>query len=378
MAAPPLPMPERTSHPFFMHDMIAQIPDAIRETLRREEGRLAGLADRAKDRSSLLYTGCGTAYFAAMLAEQAFGTTGKTGTHSSVVQAFDLPRYGRLGNELTAVVGISHSGITKPTVDALRTAREHGAFTVGLTHHEGRPIAGVADETVVVGNGPDRSRCHTKCYVAAAIAGAELGLDFLRVRGAPASAIQDLQEGLRSLPGLAAALVHSSEKDAKRLAGTYRKSRDFYFAGAGPNEATALEAALKFKESSFVHAEGMGLEQMLHGPWVSLDRGSVLTVVAVRGVSRDRALDLLRAAERLGVQTIAVATEGDAEVSSAADFTFPVPAVDEYLSAYLAIVPLYLFAYHSSVQRGNNPDVLRYLDPAYWNARNVIFPPGTH
>ncbi|HEY7587459.1 MAG TPA: SIS domain-containing protein [Thermoplasmata archaeon] len=373
-----LPPPERTSHPFHMHTMIGQIPDAIRATLRRNEARFAEIAHRSRDRTSVVFTGCGTAFFAAMLAERAIASYDDGSVASSALQAFELMWYRPRRSPSTLAIGISHSGITRATVDALRVSRERGASTVGITHFEARPIGSVADATILAGNGPDESRCHTKCYVAGAIAGSELGLAFLRARGTNPSGLEDCEEGIRSLPDLVEKVARSSERDAERLAGTYRKAQDFYFVGGGPNEPTAFEAALKMKESSFVRAEGMELEQMLHGPWISLDHGTVLFVIAPMGPSRDRASDLLLAARKLGVQTVAVTSEGDEKLTSAADFAFEIPAVDEYLSAYLAIIPLYYFAYYASVLRGQNPDYLRYLTPAYWSARHAIFPPGTH
>jgi glucosamine 6-phosphate synthetase-like amidotransferase/phosphosugar isomerase protein len=54
------------------------------------------------------------------------------------------------------------------------------------------------------------------------------------------------------------------------------------------------------------------------------------------------------------------------------------PLVEEQLAPYLSIIPLYLFAYYMCLQRGYNPDYIHYLTPAYWNARQIIFPPGTH
>lgn len=377
MAAPPVPTPDRTSHPYHMHDMIREIPEAIRETLRRNGPRFAELAGRADGRSSLVLTGCGTAFYAAMLAQAGLRMAGDRGASHSV-HAFELPRHTRLAGPASAVVGLSHSGITKPTVDALRSSRAAGALTVGITHFDGRPIADAAEWTLLAGNGPDLSRCHTKCYVAAAVAAASLGAALLREWGTNSPAIRGLDDGLQTLPGLIERLIPSTEPEAQRLAATYRKARDIYIVGAGPNEVTALEVALKLKESSFVHSEGVALEQFAHGSWLALDRGSVLIVIAPRGPSRDRALDLLHAAQGLGVQTVAVASEGDSAVASSADAVLSIPEVDEYLSAYLAVVPLYLFAYHSAVARANNPDYLRYVEPSWWQARNLIFPPGTH
>ena len=77
------------------------------------------------------------------------------------------------------------------------------------------------------------------------------------------------------------------------------------------------------------------------------------------------------------VQPIARKLE-DSELRSLCDEAVQLPAVDEYLSPFTNIIPLYLFAYYSSVARGFNPDLLRYSTPAYWRGRQVIFPPGTH
>ena len=122
----------------------------------------------------------------------------------------------------------------------------------------------------------------------------------------------------------------------------------------------------------------MELEDFLHGSWQPLDGESLVFVIATKGRAHARALDLMRAARVVGARVVAVAEEGDREVADRVDTVLEVPAVDELLSPFLNIIPLYLFAYYSSVERGHNPDCLRYLDPTYWEARRFIFPPGTH
>ena len=91
----------------------------------------------------------------------------------------------------------------------------------------------------------------------------------------------------------------------------------------------------------------------------------------------DRALDLVKAARIVGASVVAIATEGDREIEQDATMVLSVPRVDELLSPFVNIIPLYLYAYHSSVKRGHNPDLLRYLDPTYWGARQIVIPPGT-
>jgi glucosamine--fructose-6-phosphate aminotransferase (isomerizing) len=87
---------------------------------------------------------------------------------------------------------------------------------------------------------------------------------------------------------------------------------------------------------------------------------------------------LIKAATKLGATVIPLVEQNDEEVTSVCGNAIKLPAVDEYLSPFLSIIPLYLFAYYMALQRGYNPDYLRYLTPAYWDTRHIIFPPGTH
>ena len=379
VAAPsPLPAPDRTRHPFHTYDMIRGIPAAFRETLRRLAAPAAEEGARLADRSSLVVTGCGTASYAARLAAH-FASSPSDRIRSSEVDAFELSAYGPRLDRRSAVIGISHSGITKTTVDALRGAKDRGARTVGITHFPGRPIADASDAVLVAGDGPDLSRCHTKCYVAGALAAAMVALEWrVAAGGEPRAAIQSVQEKLSTLPSLMENVLRGSEGPAERLAGEMLPRRFLGVFGAGPNLPTALETALKLRESSFLPVQGMELEDFVHGSWQPLDRESLIFVVATEGHAQARAMDLLQAAHAVGAHTVAVVTEGDREVTELADIAFPVPRVDEILSPFLNIIPLYLYAYYSSVMRGHNPDFLRYLEPAYWQARQFIFPPGTH
>jgi glucosamine--fructose-6-phosphate aminotransferase (isomerizing) len=358
--------------------MIQEIPTTLRETLRRLATPAAEAGTLLADRSFLVFTGCGTASYAAQLAQH-FASSPSNRIRSAEVDAFELSGYGPRVDRSSGVIGVSHSGITKTTVDALRAAKERGARTVGVTHFPGRPIADASDAVLVAGNGPDLSRCHTKCYVAGALAAALVALEWRATAGGESrAALQTLREKLATLPSLMETALRTTESVCKELAEAQLRRRSVGIFGAGPNLPTALEAALKLRESSFLPVQALEIEDFLHGSWQPLDRESLVFVVATEGNARTRATDLMKAAHVVGSHVVAVATEGDREVEGLADTVFAVPPVDELLSPYLNIIPLYLYAYYSSVQRGNNPDFLRYLDPTYWQARTFIFPPGTH
>lgn len=378
-AAPPVPTADRTAHPFHTYEMIHAIPSTFRETLRRTAEPAVTEAAHLAERSFLAFTGCGTAFYSAMLAQRFAAATSSDRIRSAAITAFELSRYPPHIDRSWAVAGISHSGITKTTVDALREVKTRGARTVGVTHFLDRPIATVSDSVFLAGDSPDLSRCHTKCYVAGALAAAQLALEWRVSAGRePRSKVEPIQNALDHLPPLMDRVVRSTEKPAEELAAAHVARRSVLFLGGGPGLSTAVEAALKVRETSFLPAVGMEIEDFLHGSWQSLDPDSLVFVVAPEGPSHARAVDLVKAARAVGAYVVAVASEGDREIPVLANTSFLLPRVDELLSPFLNIIPLYFYAYHSSVKRGHNPDLLRYLDPVYWNARQVVFPPGTH
>jgi len=364
------PVPERVSHPFLMYDMIREIPDGVAATLKRLD-ESPGLDPRTE---SVIFTGCGTSFFSAMVADQIARRF--IGGRSDAVQSFELANCVGLTDGSTPVVGISHSGVTKTTVDALLHIKERGGLTLALTHYADSPITRVAHRHVVVGNSPDRSRCHTKCFVDH-VAGAVSLLKGFAPDEHSNPGLQSLFSELKRLPLLYSTLISRSESFGRKLAERYIGAKSFIVSGCGVGYPVAGETALKLRESSFVSADGYELEQLLHGPWVSLGKDTPV-ILFVEKSAEKRCIDFISAASKIGVPVAAIAEAGTLEATSAVDEAFELPPVEGGLSSLLGVMPAYFFAYYSSVLRGNNPDMIRYDNPAYWSARQYIFPPGTH
>jgi glucosamine--fructose-6-phosphate aminotransferase (isomerizing) len=359
--------------------MIHDIPNTIRKTLEISAGQASRISQTLKERSDFYYTGCGTAFFSAMLGASILSLMDGGQFNYECVQALELSHDRSRVSRTSATFGVSHSGITKTTLDALASAKAQGAYCVGITHFPNSPITQVADETLVVGDGPDKSRCHTKCHLASAIALTQLGLELLEQRKAARPAhLQVIRKSLSELPQMVSKVLSSSEEMMKELAEKHAGTRTVYFAGTGTSYPIALEAALKVMEACYVPAQGFETEQLLHGPWVSLDAESVVFVMATEGGTYGRSVDLAKAATSLGSTVVPIVYEGDSEMASICKHAVQIPTIDEHLAPFLNIIPLYLFAYYLCLQRGNNPDYIHYLNPAYWNARQIIFPPGTH
>jgi glucosamine--fructose-6-phosphate aminotransferase (isomerizing) len=374
---PPPPVAERVTHPFYTYDMIFEIPQAISDTLQNNDGKLSAIIRKTSERKAYHFTGCGTAFFAAMLGSQVMQLAQNSGIESSCIQTLEFQNCEGAIDRSDVAISISHSGVTKTTIDALNYAKMKGAYCVGISHFQRSPISQVAQETIIAGNGPDKPKCHTKCYVASAVACTKLLIEALKTGGKLPERLLLIDSQLNKLPQIAKEVLASTDAACKKIADEDHAT-EYYFAGAGPNFPNALEAALKIMETSFVPALGFETEQLLHGPWSALDKESRVIVIAPKGGFYNRTLDLVKAATILGVPVISIVEKGNDEVSSSSDYAIELPAIDEYLSPFINIIPLYLLSYYLSIKRGHNPDLLRYQTPNYWKARHIIFPPGTH
>ena len=158
------------------------------------------------------------------------------------------------------------------------------------------------------------------------------------------------------------------------LAQKFGGRRRYWVVGAGPNTATALEAALKLNEAAWIPALGFNAEQFLHGPWAALEPEDALLLIAPPGPTHARCLDVARVASAIGAAVVALVAEDDREIGALAAETIALPEVPELLSPIAAIVPLQLLTYHLAVQAGANPDTVRAEQPAHGRARAAVAP----
>lgn len=141
----------------------------------------------------------------------------------------------------------------------------------------------------------------------------------------------------------------------------YVDRENWLFLGRGSNFPVALEGALKLKEISYIHAEGMPSAEMKHGPIALIDDGMPVVVVATRNSQYEKVLSNIEEVRTRGGHVIAVATEGDTAIADLCEDVFYVPDVPEVLQPMLTVVPLQLLAYHAAVLRGKDVDRPRNL-----------------
>ncbi len=357
-----------------MHDMIMDQPSALHATLETCKENSQDLSSFWQGTTKFVLTGCGTSYHAA-LASLYMMYSLLQNTDATAVQAFELKHYYNLLKPTSLLMAFSHTGFTKTTLDAVTRAKESGARSFSITGVPNTPIAKQSDKHVIVGNGKEKSRAHTVSYTCAVLAAMYLSA-YYSVSQSSSSIAEGLLAEFNDVPQTILSTLSHCEKQAAELAKTFSKVRQFFFLGAGPNVATAHEASLKMKETNYAAAEGMELEQFLHGPWVSLKPDSTVFLAATKGPSSARSQDLLRACKGLSVPTVVISD--DRRLVELADHSIFMPDVSEELSPLIYIVPLQLFSYYVSLSKGLNPDMIHYDDPKVWAGRQIIFPPGTH
>jgi glucosamine--fructose-6-phosphate aminotransferase (isomerizing) len=341
-------LPEiRKSHPYVMYDMMKDIPNGIRATLNKMRE-----ADYSFLDGPLYLTGNGTAYHSAAIGGQVLTGSGKPW---HLIQSYELEKYHRPEG---VVVGVSHTGKTKSTVDSLIHSGKF-AKTVAITHYPDSPLTEAADYSIIIGNSPDMSLCNTKAFFDNAAAVFEiskrygnLDLDFNPVSEAIVKAVETMDGEIRSI--------------SKEL----NDIRDVFVLGAGPNYITAREAAQKIKESTHIHAEGIELEEFNHGCTAVIDDNTLIVIISTPNVM-ERTTQIVNASKKVGSRTLVLNGEGD--------FTVDTGAPDnEYLTPFVNMVPLYYLAYYMSVNRDLNPDFLRFEDKRYLDYDSIVFPPGAH
>ncbi len=336
----------RSRHPFHMHDMILGQPAFVRETLDRM--REVDAREFLGGAKNLVVTGCGTSFHAAMIGarmlQEAF--RGRTTVHA--VHAYDL-LHGVVLPEDCSVLGVSHSGSTSTTNDALALARRSGVTTRGLCGIPASRMDEVAESLLIIGSVHDHSWANTMSYTTQLTAFARLA-EVLSPE--PRSLFPG---GIDAVPALLQEAL-ACEPRIRRMAKTVAAAARVTFLGSRLDEVTALEAALKIRETCSFPSSGYHVEQFLHGPFLSLDRRE--SVVALRSNDDDeRETEILRGLERTGAT---VTTVGEA-----AGVDVRLPTVDPLLRPIVSIVPLQFLAYYVALEKKANPDIMRSDVPRY-------------
>lgn len=354
----------------FKHFMLKEImeqPEAIRNCLRgridHREGRvvLGGLSGITRDlirAHRFIITAQGTAYHAGLIGEYLLEDLAKIPARCEYASEF---RYRNpIIEEGTVAVAVSQSGETADTLAALTEAKERGAIALGVVNAVGSTIARETDAGVYLHVGPEIGVASTKAFVGQVAVLTLISLYLGKRRFLSDEVVKAYLRQLEQLPDLVARVLEQSDHIRKCVEDCIDRD-NWLFLGRGYNYPVAIEGALKLKEISYIHAEGMPAAEMKHGPIALIDKGMPVVFVATRGSQYDKVISNIEEVRARGGRTLVVATEGDDDIHQYADAVFTVPDIAEPLQPMLTVIPLQILAYHAAVLRGHDVDKPRNL-----------------
>jgi glucosamine--fructose-6-phosphate aminotransferase (isomerizing) len=354
----------------FQHYMLKEIceqPRALRLLLRGRinprEGQviLGGISQYARElvkARRIVIVGQGTAMHAAMVGEYLMEDLAKIPTECEFSSEF---RYRNpIIEEGTVLIAVSQSGETADTLAAVQEGRQRGALALGIVNVVGSSVARETDAGVYLRVGPEIGVASTKAFLGQVMVATLLATFIGRRRYLSADYVAGLLGELEAIPDHVERVLTCSD-EIRDVAARYAERENWLFLGRGYNYPVALEGALKLKEISYIHAEGMPAAEIKHGPIALIDDGMPVVVVATRNSQFEKVISNIEEVRSRGGHVIAVATEGDRDIGAHCDEVFYVPDVSEPLQPLITVVPLQLLAYHAAVIRGKDVDKPRNL-----------------
>jgi glucosamine--fructose-6-phosphate aminotransferase (isomerizing) len=321
-------------------------------------GGLEMISDRLRGIEKIIIVACGTARHAGLVGE--YMLEEYAGIPVEVEYASEFRYRKPVMDKNTAVLAISQSGETADTLAAVKEAKEKGILTLGIVNAVGSTIARETDAGVYNHIGPEISVASTKAFTSQLAILALFTVLFGRQREMSMVTGKRILEELSLLPEKIKKILEQNE-EIKNLANKYKEVEHFLYLGRKYNKPVTAEGALKLKEISYIHAEGMPSGEMKHGTIALINENFPSFFIAPNDSVYEKNISNLEEIKARGGPIIAIATEGNIDLKNLTEDIIYIPKTLEMLTPILANIPLQLFAYHMAVARGCDVDKPRNL-----------------
>uniref|UniRef100_A0AAQ4RJG9 glutamine--fructose-6-phosphate transaminase (isomerizing) n=1 Tax=Gasterosteus aculeatus aculeatus TaxID=481459 RepID=A0AAQ4RJG9_GASAC len=351
----------------FMQKEIFEQPESVVNTMR---GRicfdsntviLGGLKDHLKEIKRcrrLIVIGCGTSFHAAVATRQVLEELTELSVMVELASDF-LDRNTPVFRDDVCFF-ISQSGETADTLMALRYCKGQGALTVGVTNTVGSSICRETDCGVHVNAGPEIGVASTKAYTSQFVALIMFALMMSEDRLSRQQRRREIIEGLRVLPELIKKVL-ALDKKIKAIADELYEQKSLLVMGRGFHYATCLEGALKIKEITYMHSEGILAGELKHGPLALIDKDMPVIMIIMRDACYTKCQNALQQVTARSGRPIILCCQDDPEISQMAYHTIELPHTVDCLQGILSVIPLQLLSFHLAVLRGYDVDFPRNL-----------------
>jgi glucosamine--fructose-6-phosphate aminotransferase (isomerizing) len=350
----------------FMLKEIYEQPEAVAETIgdRVRRGTLVleglGMSDEElKDLRRIVLLACGTAYHACVVGRYVIEEWARVPVEFDIASEWIYRN--PVINKRDLVIGITQSGETRDTIEALKLAREKGARTVAITNMMGSQVTREVDSVLYTRAGLEMGVAASKTFTAQVALIYLVALKLAQIRETlPPGEIEFILDFVYKLPRKIQQFLEN-DHPIEEIARRYYDAPFFLYLGRHIGLPVALEGALKLKEISYIPTEAYSAGEMKHGPIALLDEQTPVVVVATDIHVYDKIVSNIQEVRARGAHVIAIATDGNEDIQHHADDVIYVPKTPAFLQVVLAILPLQLLAYRIARLRGLNVDQPRNL-----------------
>ncbi len=357
---------EKGGYETFMLKEIYEQPEAVRETIgdRVRHGELLleslGLTEmEVRNLRRIVIVACGTAYHAGVVGRYIMEEWARLPVEPDIASEW-IYRNPVLTKD-TLVIGISQSGETRDTVNAVKLAREGGARTLAITNLMGTQITREAESVLYTRCGLEVGVAASKTFTSQVALLSLIALQLAQVRKTmEPMEMEFILDQLYTLPDKIARFL-DGDHPIDDIAERFYDKPFFLYLGRHIGLPVALEGALKLKEISYIPTDAYSAGEMKHGPIALLEEGTPVVVVATNIHVYDKIVSNIQETRARGAHVIAIATDGNEDIQHHADDVIYVPRTPAFLQAALAVVPLQLLAYRIARLRGLNVDQPRNL-----------------
>ena len=355
---------EKDGYPDFMLKEIHEQPKSIRETIGSRltsDGKctiesLDLSKDYLKSLNRIYIVACGTAMHAGLATKALFEKL--CGIQTEVDIASEFRYRDPLIDEKSLVIFISQSGETADTIAALKLSKEKGAKTIAISNVIGSSITRETDYTVYTHAGPEIAVASTKAYTSQVVLMTLMAINFAEILGKKSDIISELKADVLKLPSQVEDVLKNID-GVRNFAKQVYTEKDMFFLGRGIDYSAALEASLKLKEISYIHSDAYAAGELKHGPIALIEKGVTVISIMTDSALTPKTISNLQEVITRGAKTLVVTNQDLGDKSF--DNMITIPKTNPLISPILSIIPLQLFAYFISKEKGLDVDKPRNL-----------------
>ncbi|XP_033733993.1 glutamine--fructose-6-phosphate aminotransferase [isomerizing] 2-like isoform X3 [Pecten maximus] len=355
----------------FMQKEIFEQPESVINTMRgrvnfdNNQVVLGGIKDfmpEIRRCRRMLFIACGTSYHSAVATRQLLEELTELPVMVELASDFldrDTPVF-----RDDVCCFISQSGETADTLLALRYCKQRGALIVGVTNTVGSSICRESHCGIHINAGPEIGVASTKAYTSQFISLVMFGLVMCEDRISMQERRKEIIKGLHDLPGLIKEVLDMDDQ-IHTLSQELYQQKSLLVMGRGYNFATCLEGALKIKELTYMHSEGIMAGELKHGPLALVDKAMPVMMVITRDKVYSKCMNALQQVKARHGEPIIVCNSGDVETQSQATKYIAVPNTIDCLQGILTIIPMQLLSMHIATLKKLDVDQPRALLKTY-------------